>query len=37
MIDAPVIGAAKKFVEKAKLAGMSMDDYWNEYKDVEPE
>jgi len=37
MIDAPVIGAAKKLVEKAKLAGMSVDDYWDEYKDVEPE
>lgn len=37
MIDAPVIGAARKIVEKATLGGIDVRKFWEEEKDTRPE
>lgn len=37
MIDAPVIGAARKVVEKATLGGMDVKKFWEEGKNTKPE
>jgi len=37
MIDRPVIEAARKVVEKAELAGMQVERWWEEFRDVVPE